>query len=1147
MSPRASEADTLRSRADQRTSLALACAVVFFVISGFVAYQNIGTIRDDNQKVIQSQETVTALSNVLSSAQDAETGQRGFLLTGNERYLEPYNAALASIPARIETIRNAVRDNPAQQQRLGELTVRVGEKLAELKETIELRRSHGVDAALAVVNSDRGKAAMDAIRTQLRNMQAEELTLRDKRVAEMTSAYGNALTSAILSALLGVGLTVFIGVMLRNAARIRRRNAWLQSGQLELATVMAGDQDTETLGANILAFLARYLDAQAGALFVRDTRGFARTSAYGLASGEKIVEHFGAAEGLLGQAASERRVLIVNDVPDGYLSVGSALGQDKPRHIVILPSVVDGGVNGVLELGFFRPVPEDAITLLEEGAAAIGLALRSATYRADLARLLEETQRQSESLQTQSEELRVSNEELEEQSRALKQSQHELEQQQVELEQTNAHLEEQAQQLETQRDDLVRANELVESKAEEVQRASRYKSDFLANMSHELRTPLNSALILSKLLADNPRGNLTEEQIKFANTIHSAGNDLLTLINDILDLSKIEAGHIEVHAEPLTIERVVGGLLPMFQPIAEQRGLTFDIAVSNECPAVMESDRQRLEQVLKNLLSNAFKFTETGTVTLGVSPDADGNIVFAVTDTGIGIEPEQQKRIFDAFQQADGTISRKYGGTGLGLSISVELARLLGGHIEVRSQVGKGSTFALSLPAEFKGAATTMRSAEPSGSGPVASPVSPVRAAQATHAVTALPASVADDRDDVADHRRTLLVIEDDESFAQILRDLAREMHFRCLVATTAHEALALAKTHLPQAIVLDVGLPDQSGLSVLDLLKRDVRTRHIPIHMVSATDHSHTALSMGAVGYLLKPVKRQDIADALTRLDARLSQAMRRVLIVEDDEVQRDAIGRLLASADVETVGAGTAAACLEHLRNETFDCMVLDLSLPDASGFTLLETLSSEGIYAFPPVIVYTGRDLTADEESRLRVYSKSIIIKGAKSPERLLDEVSLFLHRVVTDLPADQQRMIQEAQHRDGLLEGRRILVVEDDVRNVYALINILEPRGCVLTVARNGQEALDALDAASKADGKGIDLVLMDVMMPVMDGLTATREIRKDSRWKKLPIITLTAKAMPDDQETCLKAGASDYMAKPLDVDRLLSLVRVWMAQ
>jgi signal transduction histidine kinase/CheY-like chemotaxis protein len=794
----------------------------------------------------------------------------------------------------------------------------------------------------------------------------------------------------------------------------------------------------------------------------------------------------------------------------------------------------------VLELGFFRKVEDDAITLLEQMASAIGIALRSATYRAELSRLLEETRRQSDSLQQQSEELRASNEELEEQSRALKQSQHELEQQQAELEQTNTHLEEQAAELEAQRDELARANDLIENKAQEVQRASRYKSDFLANMSHELRTPLNSALILSKLLADNPRGNLTDEQVKFARTIHSSGNDLLTLINDILDLSKIEAGHIEIRNEPFAVEHMLKGLIALFQPIAEEKGLAFEVVTAPDAPAMLDSDRLRIEQVVKNLLSNAFKFTERGRVVLTMSPAAEGGLAIEVADSGIGIPAEQQERIFEAFQQADGTISRKFGGTGLGLSISLELARLLGGSISVSSQVGKGSTFVLTLPER---AGTTKAAAKPL----IAESAAVVARAENPPPPTVIVPRIPDDRDAVADQRRVILVIEDDEDFAQILLDLAREMNFRCLVATSAHEALALARQYVPQAIVLDVGLPDQSGLSVLDILKRDVRTRHIPIHVVSAADHAHAALSMGAVGYLVKPVARAQLEEVLGRLDARLSQSLRRVLVVEDDDVQRDAIRKLLASADVETVAAGTAAECLDLLREQTFDCMVLDLSLPDASGFTLLETLSAEGIHSFPPVIVYTGRDLTSEEEARLRVYSRSIIIKGAKSPERLLDEVSLFLHQVVTNLPEEHQRMIQEAQHRDAVLEGRRVLVVEDDVRNVYALINILEPRGCVLTVARNGQEALDALKKASETPGQAFDLVLMDVMMPVMDGLTATREIRREFRWKKLPIIALTAKAMPDDQETCLAAGASDYMAKPLDVDKLLSLVRVWLAQ
>ncbi|WP_036141696.1 response regulator [Luteibacter sp. 9135] len=1138
---------------DRRTSLALGAVVVFFVITGFVAYQNIGSIRENNQKVIHSQQTVTGLSEILSAAQDAETGQRGFLLTGNDRYLEPYRAALASSASRLDAVREDVKDNAAQQARLRALTVRFNDKLAELKETIDLRRTQGTDAAVAVVNSDRGKAAMDAIRSQLSAMQAAELTRRDARVEEMASAYSSALTGGILSALLGVALTVFVGVLIRSASRSRQRNEWMQEGQLGLAAAMQGDQGTQELGGNILAFLARFLHAQAGAMFVDTGAFYERIGEYGLAPGNDTVKRFAPPEGLLGQAVAERRLLAVDDVPDGYLSVGSALGSEKPRQLLMLPSVVDGEVNGVLELGFFRPVDEDTLALLGEMAADIGVALRSATYRAELNRLLEETRRQSDSLQQQSEELRASNEELEEQSQALKQSQHELEQQQAELEQTNAHLEEQASQLEVQRDDLARANLQVEAKAEEVLRASRYKSDFLANMSHELRTPLNSALILSKLLADNPRGNLTEEQVKFARTIHSSGNDLLTLINDILDLSKIEAGHIAIRPEPFTIDAMVKGLVPGFQPVAQQRALSFEVTVSPECPAVLNSDRQRVEQVLRNLLSNAFKFTEQGGVKLDVAAGAQGEVVFAVSDTGIGIPAEQQRRVFEAFQQADGTISRKYGGTGLGLSISLELARLLGGSIAVHSEAGKGSTFTLTLPAtspvgDSAGDASRVGGAVDAGQPARAPSATASPAASLLPVAPALAQRIPDDRDaDDDDARRVILVIEDDEAFARILLDLTREMRFRCLVATSAQEALALARQFLPHAIVLDIGLPDQSGLSVLDILKRDVRTRHIPIHVVSAEDHSHAALSMGAIGYLVKPVQRTELVEVLDKLDARLSTHVRRVLVVEDDAVQRDAIRSLLASVDVETVEAGTAAQCLSLLKDETFDCMVLDLSLPDASGFTLLENLSAEGIHAFPPVIVYTGRDLTSEEESRLRVYSRSIIIKGAKSPERLLDEVSLFLHQVVTDLPAEQQRMIEQAQHRDALLEGRRILVVEDDVRNVYALINILEPRGCTLTVARNGQEALDALARAAGPDGQPIDLVLMDVMMPVMDGLTATRHIREDHRWRKLPIIALTAKAMPDDQDTCLAAGASDYMAKPLDVDKLLSLVRVWLAR
>lgn len=1078
---------------DPVVALSLAGAIVFFLISGAFAYINLKTLRENTEAIVHSHEVIITLDELLSSTQDAETGQRGFLLTNNERYLDPYNTALDTIPAKIQEIGELTSDNPAQVRRLPILKQHVDAKLAELKQTIDLRRSQGLDAALAVVNSDRGKVAMDAVRGQLSAMSREEAVLRAKRLEEMNNAYGTALLSGVLAGILGILLTIAIGVLIRRSTLARRREEWLQAGNLGLASAMMGDQRTEQLGGSILTYLANHVGAVAGAIFVGGSDAYKRSSTYGVPADAKLPDLVRPREGLLGQVAVEGKPVIVNDVPENYLEFGSALGRDKPRHLVLAPAAIDNNVNTVIELGFLRPVDERVLAFLKEASGTIATAIRSANYRSELQNLLEETQRQSEELQVQSEELRVSNEELEEQGRALKESQARLEQQQVELEQTNSQLEEQAQQLESQKDDLERSNASTQLKARELEQASRYKSDFLANMSHELRTPLNSSLILAKLLADNPDDNLTAEQVKYAQTIQSSGNDLLNLINDILDLSKIEAGHVDIRPEPVSVERLSNNLRQVFEPIAKNKSLGFEIDISPECPAVIETDLQRIEQILKNLLSNAFKFTEKGKVTLAMSRTGDGQVAFGVTDTGIGIAPEQQKRIFEAFHQADGTISRKFGGTGLGLSISRELVRLLGGTIHIRSQEGKGSTLTVTLPLAYDPAIVAPRA--PVGN---AVPLAPAASAAPSQPTALLPrAIVEDDRAMPSDERRILLVVEDDQTFAAILRDLAREMGFRSLVAGTAQDALNLAQQFMPSAIVLDVGLPDQSGLSVLDRLKRDVRTRHIPIHIVSGDDYTETALSLGAVGYMLKPVQREQLVEVLHKLEAKLTQGVRRVLIVEDNEVQREAVAKLLTSHDVETVSAGTAAETLALLKDQTFDCMVLDLSLPDASGYSLLETISQDDTHSFPPVIVYTGRVLASDEEEKLRRYSKSIIIKGAKSPERLLDEVSLFLHQVVSELPDEQQKMIRKARHRDALLEGRRILIVEDDVRNVYALTNILEPRGALIQIARNGQEALDALEKSIADDASKIDLVLMDVMMPVMDGLTATRAIRKKS--------------------------------------------------
>jgi signal transduction histidine kinase/DNA-binding response OmpR family regulator len=921
--------------------------------------------------------------------------------------------------------------------------------------------------------------------------------------------------------------------------RVRAQHLmWLERGRAEVSRNMLGELTVPQVSGQILQAVARYVDAQVAVLYRVADGKLECAASFGLDEPCSDRE-LAAGAGLAGEVAKSGQPLVVRDLPQGYLRIGSATSGGEPGQVVIVPVSSDGQVTGVMEFGFLRrSAMDEESELLGLVSSAVASALKSAQYREDLRALLEQTQHQAEELQTQQEELRVTNEELEEQSRALMESQAMLENQQAELEQTNLQLSAQAEQLETQTRELLGAKETLEHSAEELGRANQYKSEFLANMSHELRTPLNSSLILSKILMDNKKGTLDEEQVRYARTIYSSNNELLALINDILDLSKIEAGHADVQPEPVAISSVVASLRDMFEQVAEEKSLDFRIAVSSDTPASIVTDRQRLQQVLKNLLSNAFKFTSAGEVTLQISRGQGDRLLFAVRDTGIGIAEHQQEVIFEAFRQADGTTSRKFGGTGLGLSISRELARLLGGELHVQSAPGVGSTFTLEIGLEL--------SAPEGADGHAALPL-PVYAAAPPQARSAVKdegaapqaPAVPDDRN----HRsreRLILVIEDDLHFSTILYDLAHELNFDCLVANSGAEAVRLAREYAPSGILLDVGLPDQSGLTVLEELKRDSRTRHIPIHMISVEDHVQKALEMGAVGYAFKPVAREELVDAVSRLEQRLQHRARKVLVVEDDSTLRENLVLLLAADDIEITTAGTAAEALELVSGRTFDCVVLDLNLPDSSGYELLEKMASGGRYSFPPVIVYTGRVITREEEQQLRRYSRSIIIKGAKSPERLVDEVTLFLHRVESSIPPDQQKLLQQARQRDAGFEGRRILLVEDDVRNIFALTSVFEPLGAELKIARNGLEALKSLEQ----DGD-MDLVLMDLMMPEMDGLTAIREIRRDPARARLPIIALTAKAMSDDRRNCMEAGANDYIAKPIDVDKLLTLCRVWM--
>ncbi|HEY2434072.1 MAG TPA: response regulator [Vicinamibacterales bacterium] len=1115
-------------------------ALIALAAIALVTYRAATVQMTAGRSVTRSMTMLQRLDDFLSTMKDAETGQRGYLLTGEERYLGPYTAAKAAIGPQLEALNNGAQDAEVERQRLGRVRELADEKMTELAETIALRQAGRNDEARALVMTDSGRNTMDGLRQALGEVATDERQRVADRQADWDSARDTTVRVAWGGSALLLVLIVAAAMTTSRDYQRRQADAWVGAGQAALGVKLQGEQTLTTLGERVLSFLTAWTNAQVGSVYVVDTPGrLQRVGGYALPA-SMAADTLRDGEGLVGQAARENRLLHVTDVPEGYLPIESSVGRGASRELVIAPATADGVVQAVVELGFLRPVPAAERELLERASQSLGIAVRSARDRTRLEELLQETQRQAEELQAQQEELRVNNEELEEQALALKESQARLETQQAELEQINTHLEEQSEALERQKDELTASQTILADKAGELERSNRYKSEFLANMSHELRTPLNSSLILAKVLADNKTGNLTDEQVRFAQTISSAGNDLLALINDILDLSKIEAGKVDVSPAPVSIAAATDALVKGLQPIAQEKRLGFSTVIEPGTPDRIETDSQRLGQILRNLLSNALKFTERGEVRLQVGPSGSTGVSFTVRDTGIGIAPDQQDFIFEAFRQADGSTHRKYGGTGLGLSISRDLARLLGGDITLESTAGVGSAFTLTLPMAYA----------PRPLAPPTKPLPHVAAAPAfSERVSAPPrpvaAAIEDDRDRLEPGARRILVVEDDTRFAAILRDLSHEMGFQCVVTHSANDGLAAAGSYRPDAIVLDINLPDHSGLGVLDQLKRNPATRHIPVHVASVADFSKEALERGAIGYALKPVKRDDLVEAFRRLENKASQSVRRVLVVEDDARQRESIRQLLSNGNVQITTVETAAAALDELRTTTFDCMVMDLNLPDVSGYDLLERMAAQEDVSFPPVIVYTGHSLSRDEEQRLRRFSKSIIIKDARSPERLLDEVTLFLHQVEASLPVERQRMLQAARDRDATLDGRRILVVEDDARNIFALSSVLEPKGARLVIARNGREALEALDRSQSADGQAIDLVLMDIMMPEMDGLTAMREIRRRPEWKKLPIIALTAKAMRDDQERCLAAGANDYIAKPLDVERLLSLVRVWM--
>ncbi|MFZ0029361.1 MAG: response regulator, partial [Pseudolabrys sp.] len=1029
------------------------------------------------------------------------------------------------------------------------LTVKSKGEVAALAETINnmtdtlaifadqvtsVAREVGVDGRLGGQANVPGAAGTWKALTGNVNLLAANLTTQVRAIAEVATAVtkGDLTRSVQVDARGEVAeLKDNINTMIDNLRLTTDRNTeqdWLKTNLAKFTNMLQGQRDLTTVGRLLLSELTPLVHAQQGVIYQvesEELQSMRLLSAYADDGANGHPQRLRIGEGLIGQCASDKRRLLITEMPDHAVPIGSALFKVKPANIIVLPVLFENQVKAVIELASVKEFTALQTMFLEQLTASIGIVLNSIEATMQTEGLLKQSQQLAGELQTQQRELQQTNEQLEQKAQQLAERNVEVERKNQEIEQ---------------------ARRALEEKAAELALTSKYKSEFLANMSHELRTPLNSILILGQQLADNPDGNLTSKQTEFARTIHGAGTDLLNLISDILDLSKIESGTVTVEAEEIFFSNLLDAVGRPFRHEAETRQLSFKVDLDPSLGRSLTTDSKRLQQVLKNLLSNAFKFTDRGgiqlkvfaapvgwTSTHPVLSQAQSVVAFEVADTGIGIPAEKQKIIFEAFQQADASTSRKYGGTGLGLAISRELSSLLGGEIHIRSAPGVGSTFTLYLPIAYAGPSVAMRpttlpaSHAPAPSMPIVLPERPIE-------------QIPDDRHEIQPGDSILLIVEDDPHYCRVLIDLARVKGFKVLVAMRGADALELAKQYQPNAVSLDVFLPDMLGWSVLSQLKQNPLTRHIPVQIITLDEDKHHGLARGAFSFVTKPTTTEGVEAALCRIKEYSTPRRKRLLVVEDNPAEQLSISELLGYDDVEIETAGTGRDALAALRRHPADCVVLDLRLPDMSGFEVLEQLGADETLSEVPVVVFTGRELSAEEDARLHTMARSIVVKGVESPERLLDETALFLHRVVTDLPIEKQRMLERLTTSDEDLVSRTVLLVDDDARNIFALSSVLERRGMRVLTATTGNEAIKLIES-----NNDIAIVLMDIMMPEMDGYQTMEEIRKNANFRRLPIIALTAKAMKGDREKCLDAGASDYLAKPVNTEQLLSALRSWL--
>lgn len=1177
-------------------------SLILLLISAVASSVSISRLLASSGWVNHTHQVIQKLDEIVITVQEGEAGQRGFLLTGDDSYLTSYGSAYEKAVANVQDVKKLTADNPQQQADMPELQNLINTRFKVLQKVLDIKKKSNIIEADSI---NAGRILMTRLTGFIRGMEDRENQLLAVRTAELNKFASSTPAIILIASLLAILVTVFsfykvnadfekrtllqkdlerqnrqiterISIIEKISSKIAAghfdtrvaesekenlgqlsgsfdkmaqaletsfnalsENEWQQTGLAGLNEIMIGEKNTTLLTGKVLDYLGNYTSSQTGAFYLSKDDSHLSLSASLALDKESMRKDIAFGDGIAGQAAASEKILQLQDIAGDTMALNFAGGAILPKSIIAVPVLYEQKLKGIIELAAGKAFSAVENEFLKTAAYNIGIAIHSARDHERLKELLDETQAQSEELQSQHSELENVNAELEAQAEKLQASEEELKVQQEELQQANSELEERSRMLEEKNELILERNLDIQHKSDQLELSTKYKSEFLANMSHELRTPLNSILLLSRLLSENHQSNLTNDQVEYAGVIQNSGKSLLTLIDEILDLSKIESGKMELEYADVKTESVISDLKSLFGPMAKEKGIELKLEADAEMPAVIETDRLRLDQILRNLLSNALKFTKKGSVSLSAKKEKD-QLAFRIKDTGIGIPKDKQQTIFEAFQQADGSTRREFGGTGLGLSISRELAKLMGGSIQLKSDEGAGSEFTLLIPADRNAATLPVQEK-------YTEPAAPQRHAaedlltghiEENYLSTVIPADIPDDRSTVTKKDRTILIIEDDSGFAKSLLEYVRNQGYKGIVSVRGDEGITLAKQYLPQGILLDVQLPVKSGWQVMDELKSDPLTRAIPVHIMSSHEVKMKSLSKGAVDFINKPVAFEKLGEMMSKIEKALSNYPKKVLIVEENSKHAQALAYFLQGHDVtaeikESVGEG-----IQALNREEVDCVILDMGIPAQNSYDTLDSIKKTPGFENLPIIVFTGKNLSRPEEARIRQYADSIVIKTAHSYQRILDEVSLFLHLVEENKKSDKG--YRKAAAPGESLKDKTILIADDDVRNIFSLTKSLEAYGVKVLSATDGREALKQLQ-----ENPQTDLVLMDMMMPELDGYQSTQRIREIPRYRNLPVIAVTAKAMTGDREKCISAGASDYITKPVDTDQLISLLRVWL--